>query len=211
MLRGQHRGCTEPGRAWHTRRIALLRYVTHPEVAVDPAIPVERWSLSSAGLARARAMLDQPWVGELDRIVSSDETKAVQTAELLAEATGLRVEVRAGIGENNRTATGFLPPEEFETTADRFFAEPEESVRGWERAVDAQARIVDGLADLLDPTDTRSTVVVGHGGVGTLWYCRLTGQPISRRSDQPGQGHYFTVDVSTGQVLHAWRPIDERG
>ncbi len=199
-----------PPNTWHTHRIALLRYVTHPEVTVDPATPVERWALSPTGLARARAMLEQPWVGELERIVSSDETKAVQTAELLAEATGLRVEVRAGIGENDRRATGFLPPEEFEATADRFFAQPERSIRGWERAVDAQSRIVDGLADLLDPAETRSTVVVGHGGVGTLWYCRLTDQPISRRHDQPGQGHHFTLDVTTGRVLHAWQPIDQR-
>ena len=194
--------------ACHTRRIALLRYVTHPEVTVDPATPVERWELSPAGRDRARRMLEQPWVAELDRIVSSDEAKAVQTAELLAGATDLTVEVREGIGENDRSATGFLPPEEFEATADRFFARPDRSVRGWERAVDAQTRIAGHLADLLDPADDRSTVVVGHGGVGTLWYCWLTEQPISRRHDQPGQGHYFTLDVATRDVLHGWRPID---
>lgn len=147
-------------------------------------------------------------MADLGRIVSSDETKARETAEVLAEATGLAVEVREGIGENDRSATGFLPPGEFDATADRFFAEPDRSVRGWERAVDAQARICDGLADLLDPADTRATVVVGHGGVGTLWYCSLTGQEISRRHDQPGQGHYFTVDVVSRGVLHPWRPID---
>jgi broad specificity phosphatase PhoE len=175
---------------------------------VDPATPVARWGLSTAGFARARRMLAQPWTDEVDRIVSSDEVKAVETAELLAECTGLPVEVRPGIGENDRTATGFLPPEEFDATADRFFAEPEASVRGWERAVDAQARVVAALADLLDPDDDRTTVVVGHGGVGTLWYCWLTGHAIDRRHDQPDQGHYFTVEVSTRQVRHAWRPID---
>ena len=47
-----------------------------------------------------------------------------------------------GIGENDRSATGFLPREEFWATADLFFAHPTESIRGWERAIDAQARIV---------------------------------------------------------------------
>ena len=47
-----------------------------------------------------------------------------------------------------------------------------------------------------------------HGAVGTLWYCWLTDQGISRRHDQPGQGHYFTVDVATRQVVHPWVPID---
>ena len=35
-----------------------------------------------------------------------------------------------------------MPPEEFEYTADLFFAHPEESIRGWERASDAQRRVM---------------------------------------------------------------------
>lgn len=191
--------------------MSRLRYVTHPEVVVDPTTPIERWTLSAVGERRARAMLDQPWIDDVRRIVSSDETKAIRTAEILAAHLGTRVEhgveVRAGLGENDRSSTGFLPPTEFEAMADRFFAHPEDSAEGWERAVDAQARIVRALEPVLaDATDV-DTVVVGHGGVGTLWWCALTGEPIARRFDQPGQGHYFTVDAD-GSVLHGWRPID---
>jgi broad specificity phosphatase PhoE len=188
--------------------VTLLRYVTHPEVEVDPAVPVTRWGLSSTGRTRVKAMLRQPWVRDVGRVVSSEETKAVETAELLADHLGLDVEVRPGTGENDRSATGFLPPDEFEATADRFFARPEESVRGWERAVDAQDRIASALQDLLEAWTCDSTVVVGHGGVGTLWWCRLAGEPISRHHDQPGQGHVFTVDVGRRTVLDRWHPID---
>lgn len=185
----------------------MLRYVTHPQVDIDPHTPIERWGLSDVGLVRAEAMLGQPWIATLGRIISSDETKARQTAEVVAAHLGLEVEVRPDIGENDRSATGFLPPTEFEAMADRFFAAPTESARGWERAVDAQQRISDALDDLLDPGGP-DTLVVGHGGVGTLWYCHLTGRQISRTHDQPGQGHYFTVDTATRAVLHGWTPID---
>lgn len=191
--------------------MGLLRYVTHPEVAVDAATPIERWGLSPTGRDRARAVVDQPWAATVERIVSSPETKARQTAEILASSLGLDVEVRPGTGENDRSATGFLPPAEFEAMADRFFDEPEVSAEGWERAVDAQRRIVDALADLLDPAGeggAESTVVVGHGGVGTLWCCWLADQPISREHDQPGQGHFVTVDVGSRTLLHRWHPID---
>lgn len=187
----------------------VLRYLTHPDVQVDPAVPVERWGLNTTGLRRAAAALEQPWMASVERIVCSDEHKAVQTAHILGSHLCIDVEVRPGIGENDRSSTGFLPPDEFERMADRFFAEPEVSVRGWERAVDAQRRIVTGLADLLETPAADSTVVVGHGGVGTLWYCWLTGQAIDRRHDQPGQGHYFSVDVgTTATVMHGWLPID---
>lgn len=188
--------------------MARLHYVTHPDVAVDPTVALQRWTLSELGEQRARAMLDQPWVAEVQRIVSSDETKAVHTAGILAAHLGLGVEVVAGLGENDRSATGFLPAEEFEATADRFFAHPELSADGWERAVDAQRRTVQALAPVLAEAATVDTVVVGHGGVGTLWYCALTGDEISRRHDQPGQGHFFTVDATTATVLHGWHPID---
>jgi len=188
--------------------MSRLVYVTHPQVAVDPAVPVERWSLSPVGRARVVAMLDQVWVAPIRRVVSSSEPKAAQAAAILAEHLGVDVEQRPGTGEIDRRAAGFLPPDEFERVADRCFAEPDVSARGWERAVDAQRRIAAALADLLDADGPGDVAVVGHGGVGTFWYCHLAGLAIDRAHDQPGQGHYFTVDRATRRVLHPWRAID---
>lgn len=187
--------------------MSRLFYISHPNVAVDPSVPVPEWGLSDEGRRRAIAMLDQPWVPSIGRVVSSTETKAVETAQILADHLGLTAETRSGVGENDRSATGFVPPDEFEQLADAFFAEPELSVRGWERAIDAQRRVAEGLSDLFRADD--DVAVIGHGGVGTLWYCHLAGIPIDRRHDQPGQGHYYEVDLTTGAVVHPWRPIDE--
>ena len=185
----------------------MLRYLTHPEVQVDPAVPVPQWSLSARGRSRAIAMLEQPWLTAVGRIVSSEETKAIQTASLVAEHLQLPLEIRCGIGENDRSSLGFVPQAEFEMLANAFFAQPEQSVHGWERAADAQRRIAQGLADLLTPAE-RDVLVVGHGGVGTLWFCFLNGLAIDRRHDQPGQGHYFSVDQHTRRAEHGWRRID---
>ncbi|MGO7302215.1 hypothetical protein ACCS72_38835, partial [Rhizobium ruizarguesonis] len=53
------------------------------------------------------------------RIVSSDETKAIETAEILAEASGVPVEFVHAMHENDRSATGFLPPPQFEEASAR--------------------------------------------------------------------------------------------
>jgi broad specificity phosphatase PhoE len=186
----------------------VIRYLTHPEVSVAPEVPVECWELDAVGVQRVHASLAQPWLPLVDRIVTSDETKARQTAAILGSHLGIEVEVRGDLGENDRSSTGFLPPHDFERMVERFFAAPHESVHGWERAADAQQRIVEGLADLLENPSAASIVVVGHGAVGTLWYCFLARQPIARVHDQPGQGHFFTVDVDTAEVIHRWQPID---
>ncbi|MET0146086.1 MAG: histidine phosphatase family protein [Ilumatobacteraceae bacterium] len=185
-----------------------IHYISHPQVTVDPAVPVDQWGLSPTGRQRAAAMAAGDWVRSIRRIVSSAETKALETAALLGASLGVAVETRPASGEIDRAAAGFLPPDEFEVVADRCFAEPSTSARGWERAIDAQARIAATLADLLDDDGPGDVAVVGHGGVGTLWWCHLSGTPIERRWDQPGQGHVFRVDRASRRPLDHWWPIE---
>ena len=187
----------------------ILYYVTHPQVQIDAAVPVPEWGLSDIGRARAVAMLDQPWVGSIRRIVSSGERKAIETGEILARHLGLAVEVRERMHENDRSATGFLPPPEFEAVADQFFANPHKSIRGWERAIDAQQRIVSEVEAVIDEGGAGDMAFVGHGGVGTLLLLSLSVREISREADQPaGGGNYFAYDIGARRVIHGWRPID---
>ena len=87
--------------------------------------------------------------------------------------------------ENDRSATGFLVPDEFQAVADQFFSQPDISVRGWERAVDAQARIVREVEHVLGRDEQGDVLFIGHGGVGTLLYCYYSGVAIDRSYDQP--------------------------
>lgn len=189
---------------------AVVRYLTHPQVQIDPATPVPDWGLSQAGRARVRTLIDAGWLAGARLVVSSAERKALETAEPIASALGAALETREAMGENDRSATGFLPPPEFERVADRFFAEPERSVRGWERAIDAQARIVRATEAALAAAPEGDVLLVGHGAVGTLLYCRLAGVPVSRDQDQPGGGGcYFSFERKGLRPLHAWRRWEE--
>lgn len=186
-------------------------YITHPQVRIDPAIDVPRWGLSETGSMRAALAASKPWAKSIRRIVSSDETKAVETANILAGATGISVEVTEGMHENDRSATGFLPPDEFEAAADWFFGHPEESFRGWERAIDAQARIVGAIELVLAGHDPLQPIAfLGHGAVGTLLKCHLRGEAISRAGDQrAGGGNLFAFDLASRAVACEWTPIED--
>lgn len=185
-------------------------YLTHPQVQIDPAIPVPKWGLSPVGRARVVAMAATGWAARWRRIIASDETKAIETAAILAAASGLEIEVVHGLHENDRSATGFLPPAEFETVADAFFANPAVSVRGWERAADAQARIVNGVRRCIAAQPDVPTLVVGHGGVGTLLKCALRQAPISRAEDQGpgGGGNHFGFALAPDMVFYGWTPLE---
>lgn len=139
----------------------LLHVVTHPEVQVEPVVPVPEWALSNDGLRRAQGLLALSWVRQVAHVFGSAERKAVQTAELLAVACGgLRLVVDEALGENDRSATGFLPPAEFEAVADLFFREPTQRVRGWESAQAAQQRVVTAVDRCLARATTGDVALV---------------------------------------------------
>jgi broad specificity phosphatase PhoE len=191
--------------------MTLAFYISHPQVRIDPAVPVPRWTLSEVGFARLHTLTDAAWVQNLSAIHASDETKAIHTAEALAVITGCPVTTHHDMGENDRSATGFLPPPEFEMVADAFFASPSVSVRGWERAIDAQMRIVTAIERVLDAHDANRPIAFsGHGGVGTLLYCHLAGEPIRRLRDQPaGGGNVHAFDLATRQPVFHWTPLEQ--
>lgn len=189
-----------------------LWFITHPEVTIDPAVPVPQWSLSDKGRRRASAMLRQPWVPNLQFLACSQERKAIDTAEILATHTDLPIAMFEGLEENDRSATGYLPPDEFQATADLFFAHPDRSIRGWEAARDAQARIVAAVDRVVTQAAPLGgdIAIVAHGGVGALLLCHLKGCAISRREDQPGTGggNYFVFEMPERRLHQGWRAID---
>lgn len=190
--------------------MSLLYFITHPEVVVDPHTPVERWQLSAIGIERMRHFSARPELSDLSSVWSSTETKAIEGAGLLAAARGLGVSVSKDLGENDRSATGFLPATEFESVADAFFAKPSLSVRGWEKAVDAQARVADATYKIVSAHRGGDLAIVAHGAVGTLLFCALSGRSISRSWDQPFQGHFWTATLPDLMPEGGWKPIAPR-
>ncbi len=153
---------------------ATLFFVTHPDVLIDPAVPVPDWPLNPRGRARMVAGSAQPWAATLGAIWCSTERKAIDAAQILAATRGLPYSTLADLGENDRSSTGFLPRAEFEGVADLFFAHPEQSIRGWERAVDAQRRVLTAFETVQAATPNDLDVaVIAHGAVGALLMCAL--------------------------------------
>jgi broad specificity phosphatase PhoE len=186
-------------------------FVTHPDVEIEPAIPVTEWRLTQKGRVRMSRLLEQPWTAKLCAVWCSEERKASEAAEILARPLGLLAMALPGLGENDRTATGYMPKREFEVIADAFFAKPELSIRGWERAVDAQHRIVAAVEFVMQHSSRDGDIaIVSHGAVGALYLCHLQYHPISRQADQPptNGGNFFAFDAVTRRLCHGWRPID---
>lgn len=183
-------------------------FISHPEVEISEAVPITEWDLSQKGLERLGQLLMKSWIQEIETIYSSTEKKAMTVAKCLGSKLQLPVNSMKELGEMDRSSTGFLESEEFEKTANAFFAYPEQSIRGWESGVNAQKRIVKAIEAILERTpEDKNIAVISHGGVGSLLISHLKGISISRLEDQPGQGHFFVFERKTKKLLHSWQSI----
>ena len=188
-----------------------IYFISHPEVVISADVPVTQWPLSDTGRSRMKRMLHADWIPEISAIYCSNEQKAIDSAEILANFAGLKYVTREELGENDRESTGFLEPAEFEATANKFFSSPQSSIRGWETADHAQTRIVDIVKQIdREETTQGSIAVISHGAVGTLLYCYLAGKSIERRWDQPGSGggNYLKIQRQAVPSCTWWKAID---
>ncbi|WP_299197453.1 histidine phosphatase family protein [uncultured Tateyamaria sp.] len=192
---------------------ARLMYLSHPQVLIDPDVPITEWSLNDVGQARinALAQIAHDRLKGTHSVFSSPERKAREAAHPLASALELNVIIAEDSYENDRSATGYLPPTEFETTADTFFANPTQSIRGWECAQDAQDRILTSVQNMARMAPPGDILVVGHGAVGSLLYCACANTPISRDHDQGpgGGGNVMVFDRANLQVRSHWQPLEQ--
>lgn len=125
--------------------------------------------LNDAGLAQARTVAPVLAAYCPARIVSSDLSRALQTAEILGELTGVRVEPMPGLQEINvGTWVGLTNEEVFELSPD--FKQALREGRDFRRSdtgetgSEAGSRVATTLLDAAEATpDGETLLAVGHG------------------------------------------------
>ncbi|WP_324024606.1 histidine phosphatase family protein [Maribacter sp. BPC-D8] len=191
----------------HRRKIL---FITHANVVVDPNKPVPEWGLSQKGKERHLLFNSNTETKNITAVYASYEQKAIDGGLILSNHLGIALQKIESLKENDRSSTGFLYEEEFQATANDFFANPNQSIRGWEKAINAQNRIVSAMKNIISTDKSSGDIaVVAHGGVGTLLFCFLAGKEISRQYDQPpnGGGNFFTFYIDNFEIIHDWRDI----
>ena len=147
---------------------ALL--ITHPDAPLmrPCAFRIGHLTRTAAQACTLHAMLCRAWI----KGVRSNERKARDGAEILTEGLGLsKYTVVTGLGENDRSATGYLNKATKRSSKQRstpFFSQPHTSVRGGETAAAARARIVRAVEQVLSQAhEEQDVAMIGHGGTGT--------------------------------------------
>lgn len=189
-----------------------IYYLTHPQVVIDPAVPVPHWPLTEEGRRRAGLFAERLAGGSVTAVWSSVEQKALDGGAIISARLGVPHRIDPDLGENDRSATGYIAPPEFWEVVAQFFGKPDESVRGWETAHHAQDRIVTAMRRLARDEPTRGDlVVVAHGGVGELLMAHLQGVAIGQqdRPQHPGGGCWIEIDRASFGLVAGWANVPD--
>ncbi|MGA7052599.1 MAG: histidine phosphatase family protein [Mycobacterium sp.] len=133
--------------------------------------------LSDAGMAQTARLPEALAMFPITRVVSSPQRRAIQTAEPVAAARELPVEIDDRFAEYDRDLQAYIPVEQIR----------EENPKEWARLVQGhlpsavdedafRARVLAAVADLVAAVDADDTVAVfSHGGVINLLLHEILG------------------------------------
>lgn len=149
-------------------RHGLPQHIENPDGR--PADP----PLSEIGRTQADRMATWLQHEAIDQLYSSPMIRAHETAEPLARAQGLRIEVRDGVAEFDRHADAYVPVEKLkEIDYERWM----KLMKG-EVDVDFDAfsaLVIDTLETIVQNHPGRRVAVTCHGGVINVWTAHVIG------------------------------------
>lgn len=148
-------------------------FLRHAETLVSPDSPASEWHLAPSGQSESYELAASGVLGKIDAIVSSDELKAIETAEPFARILGLEIERNHNFRELNRNAGPFLGREEYISCVRDLLSNPSAQPNGWECAADALTRTKSGVQQIMSQHGLKRVLVVSHGLVLTLYFADL--------------------------------------
>lgn len=148
-----------------------LILVKHAMPELDANVPASEWQLGEKGLKQAKkfAQFIQDNLDVDSVIYSSNESKAQDTAMLIASSLGLTHKVNDKIGEIDRPALPIVDEEEHLKMNEPIFKNLGEAILGNESAADALARFESGIKEIIKDPQEDERLVVTHGTVISLF------------------------------------------
>lgn len=164
--------------------------------------------LSEKGLHQARAVADQLKDVNIKAVYSSDKTRAVQTAEIIAAVHGLEVNRSDCLKEIDFGRWEGLTYDEImvkdSDLLQRWIDDPvNEAIPDGETWDDFRGRVIDSVNGIIDGEREGCVVVVTHGGPIKLLVSYFKGEDKDVfKSFWPSPGSVYVVEVEGANSAH---------
>lgn len=181
-----------------TKYLILVKH-SLPQIVEDR--PANTWKLSAEGRLRAHRMATQLEGLEPEVIVSSDEPKAQETAEILSRHFELDLHILPDLHEHDRSDVPYLSHRTFQASIREFFQKPDELVFGKETANEAYTRFYRSVHSILEKYQNQTVLLVSHGTVISLFVARLTGSSVLELWNELGLPSFIALDLHSSTLI----------
>jgi broad specificity phosphatase PhoE len=179
------------------RKLIIIR---HSISKMDQNLPPYQWGLTGEGRARCIPLAEKLVVHDPNVIVTSDEPKAEQTGEIVAQELSLPLHTAANIHEHRRKGGIILSQEEFLEKIRDLFENPDQCVYGLESAQQALNRFSVAVKKIMVDYPDQNVGLVTHGTVMSLYYGVLSGEDPYEFWCRLGLPAFYTVLWPDGSV-----------
>jgi 2,3-bisphosphoglycerate-dependent phosphoglycerate mutase len=174
-----------------------LILIKHARPLIDPVRAAHEWKLSDQGRGDASRLAERLRPHAVEEVFSSDEPKAIETAQIIAAEVGVDSSVADGVHEHDRSNVPHMRSGEFISHVELFFRKPDELTLGRETANQCLARFEAAIDELIrGNAGAKAIAVVTHGTVLSLYLANLgAGKPFDlwRRMGLPS---YAVIESS---------------
>jgi broad specificity phosphatase PhoE len=180
--------------------MSKLILIKHAKPVVDPEIPSDEWGLGEEGRERAGKLVEVLRPHDIRELVSSDEPKAKQTAEVIAEAGGWGVRVVEDLHEHDRSNVPHMDSREFISAIAQFFRQPRRLVLGNETAEQAYKRFSEAVDGVVEGA-SGDVAIVTHGTVIALFANRRAQEDAFMLWRRMGLPSLIVFELPTYEVV----------
>jgi len=124
--------------------------------------------LSNQGKIDAKKVTAIMNVKEIDLVVSSPYTRAIQTIEGIVDSKNIEVKVFEELRERQLKGVYKLPEEEIQQAIKKSYEDIDFNLSGGESVRDVQNRAIPIIKELLNNYETKTIIIGTHGNVMTI-------------------------------------------
>lgn len=184
-----------------------LVLIKHSKTSIEADKPIPLWFLSSEGIKLAEKLSATDVIRSLDVIYSSLQTKALETAVILAKPNYIPLEVNSGLGEITSFTRKYLEEPLYSKAVKDFYNGKTKRIAGGETGEEALNRFWHALEVIVKREKNLSRTRVGivsHGNILSYFASQFLDKEAKELHDKIAMPDYAIFDWQKKQFLNVF-------
>ena len=183
--------------------------IRHSKTRATPDIPITLWNLTEEGTQKAKILATNLIIKDLDIIYSSLQTKALETALILAKPNKIPIKTNTDLTEITSFTREFLGDSYKQAVSD-FYSGKISRIAHGETISEALSRFEDALNEIAESESTNENIgIVSHGNILSFFSERYSDKPAIFYHDNIQMPDFAVFDWKNKSFTKEWGEVLE--